>query len=501
MAAYSPDGANLTGGDRPERVSVSAATYNVFSILGVRPLLGRDFVPEDERAEGHHAPVILSYGLWQLRFAGDPGVVGRTIMLDGAACTVIGVMPKAFHPLMPADLWLPRPPDIREPARESHYLSVVGRLKPGVTIQQAQQEMTAVSEQIIREHTATDTTGARLVTLADDILGRFRGTALLVSGAVAFVLLIACVNVASLLLARGVGRAQETAIRASLGAGRWRLVRQMLTESLILSLAGGALGMLMAVWGVDLLRHAATLNIPRVDEIGIDRTLLAFSALLSIATGILSGIAPALRLSGREAGLALRESGGRTVAGGHSALRGALVTIEVGLAVVLLAGAGLLLRSLLQLMAVDPGFRPEGVLTGQIALPDTRYSGYDQVLGFARNLRERLRAIPGVRSASVTSKLPLEGGRNATILAEGQPSSDNSPLVEISVVLPDYFDAIGIPLKAGRDLTDRDLVPNSTVIVNEALVRAVLPEAESDWQARELLEQSATLAGDCRRGR
>ncbi|HVX66221.1 MAG TPA: ABC transporter permease [Bryobacteraceae bacterium] len=480
MASYAPDGASLTGGDRAERVQVTLNTYNLFSLLGVQPFLGRDFRPEDEGWEKHKPVVILSHGLWQRRFGSDRRVLERKIMLNGVPCDVVGVMPKNFRPLWPADLWVADTPPSAENMRSSHDRFAVGRLAPNVTIAQARAEMSAIAKRLERAHPASNKAiGVNLVPLAEDVSGGIRSTLLVLSGAVALVLLIACANVANLLLARGSARREELAIRSALGANRWRIARQLLTESLVLAIAGGACGLLLAAWGIDLIRHSEALGIPRAEEIGVDRTLLAFSALLSIATGILFGIAPAFQLSRSELASELRASGGRTVAGGRSLLRGALVAAEIGLAVVLLAGAGLMVRSFWMLMAVEPGFHGAGVLTAETALPDSRYPKFENRSAFTRSLVERLRAIPGVQTASVTSKLPLNGGNNGTINAEGQPFTQGEmegPLVEFSNIAPGYFRAMGIPVRAGRDFTERDFSarPN-TVIVNQTLAARFFP--------------------------
>jgi putative ABC transport system permease protein len=483
MASLAPDGANLTGGDRPDRVQLAQISFNFFSVFGVRPMLGRDLSPADEWDEGKPLVMVLSYGLWQRAFGTDPKIVGRKITLDGHPCEVVGVMPKDFHPIVAADLWFPVTQPTAEDMRGSHDRYAIGRLKPGVTIERAQAEMTSIAQQLQSEHPITNKgIGVNLVALATDVTGGVRNTLLVFLFAVAFVVLIACVNVANLLLARGTARQHELSVRTAMGASRWRVVRQLLTESLVLALCGGALGLLMAVWGVDALRHSSALGIPRADEVGVDSTVLAYSALASILTGLFFGLAPALQLSNCDLGKNVRESGSRTVASGRgSSLRGALVSAEIALGMVLLVGSALMLRSFVRLISVDPGFHAAGVLTAQAELPDLPIRTYEDKLSFNRQLIERLRAIPGVTSAAVTSKLPLAGGNNGTIIAEGQPFSENAwdgPLVEFSYTLPGYFHTMGIPLLAGRDFTGQDFAKNSSsVVVNQALVRRFFPHA------------------------
>jgi putative ABC transport system permease protein len=368
-----------------------------------------------------------------------------------------------------------------ERMRGSHDRFAIGRLKPGATAEQAQAEMTAIAAQLERQHPDTNgKIGARVIPYQQDLTARVRDLLLALLGAVGFVLLIACANVANLLLARGMARRQELAVRAALGATRWRLVRQLLTESVLLAAAGGAIGLCLAYGGVEALKRIETMNIARLADVSVDRTVLLYSVLITAAAGLLFGLVPAVLQSRRDLHAELQQSASRTVAGSGRAslLRSVLVASELGLAVVLLVGAGLMVRSLTRLLATPLGFRPEGVLTAGISLPEKQYGSAQKTTAFVGALLERVRAIPGVAAASVTSKLPLRGGQNGTMVVEGETYSNaemEGPLVESSNVYPGYFQAMGIPVRAGRVFTEADLRPGfKGLIVNESFVRVLL---------------------------
>ncbi|HUI57856.1 MAG TPA: ABC transporter permease [Bryobacteraceae bacterium] len=483
ISSFRPEYAALTGGDRPERLPIMVVTPDFFSTLGVQPALGRSFSAE-EGTKGHDAVVILSHGVFQRYFGGDRSVIGRTITLDGTPRAVVGIMPRRFQLLyrfqFPVDAWIPMV--LVKGGNSSHDRFALARLRPAVTLGQAQAEMTAIAAQLQRENpTGNWQIGTRLVPLREDVTGNVHDILVALVGAVGFVLLIACVNVANLLLARGIARGQELAVRAALGAGRARITRQLLTEALLLAVAGGGAGLLLAFAGVHALRFFESLTVPRLAETTINRAVLLYSCLITIGAGLLFGIAPPLSQSRRDLNTELRQSGERTVAGsGHATnLRGVLVAAEMGLAVVLLIGAGLMVRSVVRLLAVDPGFRPEGVITMQLSAPSSSYSTDEKLAAFARALLDRVRAIPGVTAASITNKLPLKGGWNGTVIVEGKPYSANvweGPLVETSFVQPGYFQAMGIPLRAGRVFTESDLKKGSTaVIANQTFTRQFLP--------------------------
>jgi len=477
----------VLGGDRPERIPVMSVTTDFFSMVGVQPALGRSFTPE-EAQKGRNNVMVLSDELFRRRFGGDPRVIGSTIRAEGGSFTVVGVMPPGFRFLIrwqfPNQAWAPMILEKNEDSRGSHDRLAVGRLKPGVTLAQAQSEMSAIAKQLEREHpNSNGQIGARLVPLQDDLTGNVRAILFALLGAVGFVLLIACANVANLLLARGVQRRYELAVRAAMGAGRWRIVRQLLTESVLLAAVGGAAGLGLAYAGVAGLRHIETLSIARLDAVVVDRSVLLFCAFVTLAAGVLFGLAPALLQSRRDLHSELKQSAGRSVAGGGRAslLRSVLVASELGLAVILLIGAGLMIRTVGRLLAVPLGFQPDGVLTAQISLPEKQYSSDEKTSAFVRALLERVRTIPGVTAASVTNKLPLRGGQNGTMVVEGQTfggTEFEGPLVEKSNVYPGYFKTMGIPLRAGRVFADADLRKDfNSLVVNERFVRVLLKGA------------------------
>ncbi|HKG91902.1 MAG TPA: ADOP family duplicated permease, partial [Gemmatimonadaceae bacterium] len=458
VAAYTSGGRNLTGGDAPERVRVGFATANVFPALGAQPRIGRAFGAEEDRPNGPRVAV-LGWGLWQRRFAGDPGIIGRTILLNDSAVTVLGVMPPGFQlPTdlagQPMDLWMPLQLD---PAagggRGGHYLYAVARTKPGVGTAAAAREVEALAKRMTEQFTDqySPAFGSEAVPVAEEIMGKVRPALLLLAGAVGFVLLIACANVANLLLARAESRQREIAVRVALGAGRGRIVRQLLTESVLLALAGGALGTLLATWGVGALRAAAPASVPRAAEASVDGTVLGFTLLVSLATGVLFGLVPALqagRMGHPRSGSlqsTLREGGrGNSGDARRQQVRRALVVAELSLALVLLVGAGLLVRSFSRLLGVSAGFDPSGVLTMQVTPPASKYASTPDVWRFYRVLFERLGALPGVQAAAGVRALPMTGpigdwgfqveGAGAQGAREQWQSGD------WQVVTPGYFD-------------------------------------------------------------
>ena len=484
IASVQPQFAVLSDDNRPERIPALAVTVDFFSTMGVPPAIGRGFTSE-EAQQGRNNVVILSDPLFRRRFGGDPGVIGRKIRIDGGAFTVVGVMPPKFAFLnkyaFTNEAWFPMVLEMNEARRGSHDRFAVGRLKPGVTLEQAQAEMSAIAAQLEREHPNTNgKIGARIVPYQEDLTGRVREILVALLGAVGFVLLIACANVANLLLARGMARRQELAIRGALGATRGRIVRQLLTESVLLAAIGGAVGLALAYGAVAGLKHIETLNIARLADISVDRTVLTFLLLISAAAGLLFGFIPAVLQSRHDLHTELKQTIDRTVAGGGRAslFRSVLVAAELGLAVILLIGAGLMIRSVGRLLAIPLGFRPEGVLTAQILLPEKQYGSEEKTAAFVRSVLDRVRAIPGVTAASVANKLPLRGGQNGTMVVEGETYSNaemEGPLVENSNVYPGFFKVMGIPLRAGRVFTDADFRKGfNGLIVNEAFVRVLL---------------------------
>jgi len=490
MAAFYDTNFNLSGGTDPERLSGAVVSADLFPMLGVNAGLGRMFLPAEEQY-GAHRVVVLSHTLWRRRFGGDVRLVGQNITLDDQQYTVVGVAPPGFNFAdfmgagADAELWAPMAfaPGDRQNTRGNHFLRVLARLKPGLTIAQAQVEMDAVAGQLAQEHQENSGLGARVVPLQDELVGGYRTGLLVLLGAVGFVLLIACANVANLLLARAATRRREFAIRSALGASRLRVVRQLLTESLLLSAAGGAVGMILAWWGVKLLLTLGPADLPRAAEISVDGSALAFTLLLSAGIGVIFGLLPARYTFKFDLSSAFKE-GGRSATVGRQGwlLRRALVVTEVAMSLVLLIGAGLLAGSFWRLLRVDPGFNPEKLLTIQITLPETRYpkSAPHQAQAFYRQLVERLEALPGVRSAGATTSLPLAaGGWGKMLSIEGRPaptSMEAVPVVQYRQVTPNYFATLGVPLLRGRFITERDAGDSPPVaLINEEMARRFFP--------------------------
>src|SRR5919197_255910 len=484
MAAYEYESFVLTGGEAPERLVGILASSAFIDVLGVKPALGRGFLPgEDARGAGR--VVILSDRLWRRRFGGDLGVIGKPVTLNGESYTVVGVMPADFSfPSPRLDVWVPSI-DIGRP-RGDHFMYAVARLGPGVTLAHAQEEMNTIARRLGEQYPGTNgNSGVTLVPLREEVVGQVRPALLVLLGAVLFMLLIACVNVANLLLARAQGRPREIAVRAALGASRLRLVRQLLTESLVLALAGGGAGLLLSVWGVDLIVAASAGAIPRASEVGVDSRAFFFTLAASLVTGLLFGLAPALGSSAPDLNSSLKEgSKGAGVGRRPQRAQGALVVTEVALALVLLVGAGLLLKSYARLRRVDPGFSPERVLTARLSLPESKYPDKDRQAAFARQALERIRAVPGVRAAGVVSDLPMSGsrsGRSFDIEGRETPSGPDSltPQADYRKVSPDYFRAIGMRLVRGREFTERDDAEAPGVcVVNESFARHFFPGEE-----------------------
>jgi putative ABC transport system permease protein len=478
----------FSGNGEPERIPGAQVGDGYFTVMHARPLLGRVFTAE-EQVEGKDLVVVLGYGLWQKRFGGDPNIVGQTIKLSARNYTVVGVMPADFEPLpvgllnWRAEFYRPVAEQPNEQERGSRHLHAIARLKPGVTLEQAQTEMNLIARQLAQEHPNENAnSGVHLVTLREDLVGKLRPALLLLFGAVAFVLLIACANVANLLLARSTARHKEIAIRAALGAGRNRLVRQFLTESLMLALAGGALGILGAVWGTALIETAAAKVLPMLGPIPMDRTVLLFTAAVSLVTGIVFGIIPAWRASRPDLNETLSD-GGRSAgaASTRSPLRSVLVIAEVALALVLLICASLLIKTVVRLRSVDPGFKPERIVTMNVWLPGAKYPKPADARLFFNRMLERVQAIPGVEAAAVTSVLPVSANYDKrTIEVEGQPKAPGEyPDVDNYMVSPDYLRTMSIPLVRGRALTaqDNENAP-LVVLVSETMARKLWPAGD-----------------------
>jgi putative ABC transport system permease protein len=486
MAAMEGWRMNLTGGGEPESVVGLRASASLFSLLGARLAVGRAFLPEEDRA-GAERVVVISHGLWQRRYGVDPKLTGQKITLNNEAYTVIGVtapdfqfprrgeIPSYFHVTAKPDLYLPTaftPEQMNN--RSEARRAVIARLKPGVSLGQASAEMNAIARRLMEQYPQTNTDkGVRLAPLQQQVVGKARTVLLILLGAVGFVLLIACANVANLLLARAAGRQKEMAIRAALGASRGRVIRQLLTESLLLAIAGGAAGLLLARWGVALLLALAPDNLPRAYDIRLDARVAGFTILVSLLTGIVFGLLPALQASKIDLGVTLKE-GGRDAAGLlRRRLRGFLVVSEVALAFVLLIGAGLLMRSFARLTEVDPGFDPRGILTMNISLPFPKYSDGRSVAFFQQTL-ERVQALPGVEAAAMVYPVPLSGTRGfSAFRIEGRPSpAEETFNAGVRIISPDFFKTFRVPLIKGRLLAESDGVKAlPVVVVNESLAR------------------------------
>ena len=476
---------NLTGGGEPERLSASAVTGNYFETFGIAPALGRGFSLDNERA-GNEQVTILSHALWQKRFGGDPGIVNQRITLDGKSFEVIGVMPKDLVFPQNAELWVPinfdADPGLK--SRRAHFLRPIGRLKPGVTVAQAQADTDAIAAQLEQQFPDTNAGWSlRLESLHDRLVGSSKTTLYILLGAVGFVLLIACTNVANLLLVRATARQKEVALRSALGASRWRIARLLITESLLLAVMGGVLGALLAAWGIDLLVTLSETSIPATANVKIDATVLAFTLLISLLTGLLFGLAPALRTRKFNLTDALKD-GGRTIGEGalRNRTRSLLVVFESAVAVVLLIGAGLLVRSFIALENTNPGFEANNVLTMRIDLARGKYNTDEKTAGFFQDLETRLAAIPGVETVGLITELPLSGQPNdAPFTVEGRaPVAINEQFgSDFRRVNQHYFQAMQIPLLRGRNFTEQEVrQSDKVVVVSQQLVNTAFPNEE-----------------------
>ncbi len=484
MAAFYDYRVNLTGEGPPEQLVAGFVMPGFFTTLGVAPMLGRAFTP-DEGPDGKDQVVMLGHGLWQRRFGGDPAIVGKTIRLDGKPVSVIGVMPPRFGLFLktgtlagrPAELWAPMAFTEKGAQRSGRYASAIARLKPGETLESARTRMSAIASALAAEFPDRDAGwSVQLIPLHAEVAGELRTTLLVLSGAVGFVLLIACANVAGLLLARGTSRVREMAVRTALGAGRGRILSQLLTENLLLALLGGALGLLLARWGVALLVALSPADLTGLALVKLSPSVLAFTFVLSVLTAVVSGLVPALAGSRSDVQESLKD-GARTGGPGvrTRTLRKAFVVSEVALAVVLLVSAGLMLKSLDALGRVDPGFERESVLTGRVALTDDRYNEDPVAMRFFAEAVEQAGRLPGVREAGVVSFLPFTGlaaATDFTIVGRPVPPPSEELTTEVRVCDNGYFRAMRIPLSRGRVFTDREMREKSDVVlVSDAFAR------------------------------
>jgi len=501
---------NLTGQGAAERIPGMVATSNVFSLLGVHPILGRDFVPE-EGAFGSPRRALLTYGFWQSHFAGDRNVVGRPLSLDNQPVEIIGILPANFrYGGTDVQLWV-NPVNVVPEVfstfpdwernirtnRETHYLSIVGRLKPGVALAQAQSDINTIVARLHQQYPVTTGHNVVLIPLRELSAGPVRQTLVVLLVVVGLVLLIACANVANLLLARAVARRREIAIRTALGAGRLRIVRQLLTESMLLSLVGGTLGLALA-WGlVRLLVAASPQQLPRVQEITLDLRVLLFTLGVSLLTGLLFGLAPAIAATRHSLSHFLKEAGRGGAQGlAHNRLRGLLVVTEVALSLVLLVCAGLLGRSFVRMLEVNPGFRPDHMVTLWMNFTSANYAAQGRSTQFLEQLIPRVAALPGVEGVAVSNDLPLEGDDTTTGLGDVEGRAPyqrgQQPLTGIHAVNPGYFQAMGIPLLRGREFAASDSAKSAPVVViNQKL-------AETLWPGQDPLGKHLKLMGDKR---
>ena len=472
---------NLTGNGDPERVRGTRVSAGLLEMVGATPAQGRLFTAEEDQP-GRGNVVLISHGLWQRRFGSNPDIIGQTLTLNSQSYTVIGIMPKDYSFPGRSEIWAPMAFSQSEQAsRGGHFISVFARLKDNVTIEQARTEMQSLAGRLEEQYPDTNKGwSANVISLMDQVVGDIRPALMVLLGAVAFVLLIACANVANLLLARSASRYKEIAIRTALGASRFQLVRQLLTESLLLSVLGGGLGLLLAFWGVDFLVSISPENIPRVREIGLDRQVFIFTALLSVLTGVFFGVVPAIQGSKPDLTEALKE-GGRGSTGGRHRARSVLVVSEVALALVLLIGAGLMIKSFTRLQRIDPGFNPVNVMTMSVSLPSSKYREPHQQTGFYNQLIERVRSLPGVESAAASTSIPIGGSDYiyGFLIEGGTVSPQDAPSANYYSITPDYFKAMGIPLKRGRNFTDADLANTTLVaIINETFAKRYFPDED-----------------------
>lgn len=493
MAAFFDLNVNLTGDGEPEEVPAQLAMPNLFSVLGVNAIKGRTFVPDDGKDD--QRVVVIGYDLWQRRFGGDANIVGRKVILNNRANEIVGVLgpdsswfvQKGSQINHPPQIWLAWQitDDLKQ--RRGRFARAVARLKPGVTFDQAQNEMNIIGTRLAEQYPFDVNWGVTVVPLRTQFTGEIRKPLLILLGAVGFVLLIACANVANLLLARAASRKREIALRAGLGASRWRIARQLLTESVLLSLAGGSCGLLLAIWGTRALLSLSPPELLDVRGATVNLPVLGFTIALTLLTGIVFGLFPALEASRFDLSEPLKESG-KSVVGGTGArrMRGAFVVAQVALALVLLVGAGLLMKSLSRLQSVEPGFDPNNLLTMRVNLPARKYDTDPKIINFFKQAAEQMRNIPGVESVGAINTLPFDGPHSGTSLQiEGQPKRPAGQELSTGVVVTDasYFQTMHIPLKRGRLYTPQEaLEMRHVVVVNEAFAREIFPGQDAIGQ-------------------
>ena len=489
MSAYGYGRYTLTGKGQPEAIRTVAVTHGFFSILHAEPLLGRAFAEGEDQAGRDHE-VILSYDFWRTHFAANPAIVGSNIQLNNEAYTVIGVMPVGFaYPIYPGfspQIWKPQNWTAQERAiRDNHNFGVIARLKPGVTLEQARAEMSTISDRLAQQYPKDDKGwGATAIPVRDDLVGDVRTPLLVLLGAVAFVLLIACANIANLVLAKTLSRRKEVAIRAALGASRTRLLQQVLAETVLLALAGGALGLVVAHYGMLFIVKFLGQQLAYWGSIGLDLRVLAFTLGISLVTGLAAGLLPALRLTREDVSEALKQGAGRTASDSSgSRTRSVLVVAEVALSLMLLIGAGLLIRSLWQLRAVNPGFDPSHVITMHVAVRSNKFANPGQEIGFFDRVLEHVRALPGVESAGLIDALPLTGGgSHQPVQIEGTPvvPMADQPEIDVRMISVGYMSAMHIPLLRGREFNQSDTAGKpGAVLISQSMAKQFWPNEDA----------------------
>jgi len=481
IAAFNSGGLFLSTGEETERVRAAGVSIDFFPVFKINPISGRTFQPQDV-VENTERVAVISYSLWQRQFGGTPDVVNRKITVNGKPSTVVGIMPADFNYPRETDIWVPFPLNPNTENRVNHAYEVVGRLKPGVPLSQAQAEMNTINQRLEQAYFETNNGwGVRLLELREGLVGELRPSLLILLGAVAFVLLIACANVANLLLARAASRQKEIALRTALGASRLRVVRQLLTESVMLSTISGLLGLALSLWLIKLLIAITPPNTPRIDEIRIDLRVFGFTLGVTVLSGLLFGLVPALQTSRPNLNETLKDNGQRgSETGGRNRAGSLLIVSEIALSFILLAGAGLLIKSFMHLREISPGFNPDNVLAMRMALPPGKYAPGEPRAQIYKQLIDSVKATPGVQSAGATLSLPLRAddfnlGRG--VIAEGRPLTPQEQISALYLAItPDYLQTLQIPLKAGRTFTEQDTAQSTKVaIINETMARRLWP--------------------------
>jgi putative ABC transport system permease protein len=482
IAVFRTGGLFLSTGEETERVRAASASPDFFPLFRINPISGRTFQPQDMEYTDAVTVAVISYSLWQQRFGGTPDVVNRKITLNGRPVTVVGIMPAGFNYPRDTEVWVPLRLNPATEARVNHAYEVVTRLKPGVPLSQAQAEMDTINKRLEQAYVETnDGWGVRLIELRESMVGELRLSLLILLGAVAFVLLIACANVANLLLARAASRQKEIALRTALGASRLRVVRQLLTESVMLSTVSGVLGLALSLWLIKLLIAMTPPNTPRIEEIQIDLRVFGFTLAVTVLCGLLFGLFPALQTSRPNLNETLKDSGQRgSETGGRNRVGSLLIVSEIALSFILLAGAGLLIKSFMHLREIDPGFNPDNVLAMRLTLPPGKYPLGEPRAQIYKQLIDSVKATPGVQSAGAVLSLPLradEFNLGRGVIAEGKPLTPQEQISALYLATtPDYFQTLQIPLKAGRTFTDQDTLQSTKVaIINEKMARHLWP--------------------------